>query len=99
MKSPTSPALVRVMLLALAPLVVLSSSALPTTTDTKSDLYDQSILPPIVAPLEWSGGPIDAKVLLIGNHLNYDSRYSYAIIDLFGKSHKDISQGSSSYNR
>ncbi len=83
MKSPTSPALVRVMLLALAPLVVLSSSALPTTTDTKSDLSDQSILPPIVAPLEWSEGPIDAKVLLIGNHLNYDSRYSYAIIDLF----------------
>lgn len=83
MKSPTSPALVRVMLLALAPLVVLSSSALPTTTDTKSDLSDQSILPPIVMPLEWSGGPIDAKVLLIGNHLNYDSRYSYAIMDLF----------------
>ena len=34
-------------------------------------------------PLEWSGGPIEAKVLLIGNHLNYNSRYSYAIVDLF----------------
>lgn len=60
-----------------------SISALPTTTDHKGDLSDKSVLPPIVMPLEWSGGPIEAKVLLIGNHLNYDSRYSYAIVDLF----------------
>ena len=60
-----------------------SISALPTTTDTKGDSSDKSVLPPIVMPLEWSGGPIEAKVLLIGNHLNYNSRYSYAIVDLF----------------
>lgn len=60
-----------------------SISALSTTTDTRGDLSDKSVLPPIVMPLEWSGGPIETKVLLIGNHLNYDSRYSYAIVDLF----------------
>lgn len=67
-----------------APDMTGSISALSTTTtDTKDDLSDKSVLPPIVMPLEWSGGPIEAKVLLIGNHLNYDSRYSYAIVDLF----------------
>ena len=60
-----------------------SISALPTTTETKGDPSDKSVLPPIVMPLEWSGGPIEAKVLLVGNHLNYDSRCSYAIVDLF----------------
>lgn len=60
-----------------------SNSALSTTTtDIKDDLSDKSVLPPIVVPLEWSGGPIDAKMLLIGGHLDFYRRYSYAVVDL-----------------